>query len=74
MTLGKLIKLLVPPLGHNSVCVKEILRVYRKVLCEKYKLNREEICTVHSIHCGGKCFHTTFNDDVCEFPFNRHQW
>lgn len=47
MTLGKLIKLLVPPLGHNSVCVKEILRVYREVLCEKKnKLSKEKTCMV----------------------------
>lgn len=45
MTLGKLIKLLVLPLGHNSACVKKkSVRVYRKVLGEKkYKLNREKI-------------------------------
>lgn len=42
MTLGKLIKLLVPPLGNNSVCVKEILGVCRKALCQdKSKLTKE---------------------------------
>lgn len=42
MTLGKLIKLLVPLLGNNSVCVKEILGVCKKALFQdKYKLTKE---------------------------------
>lgn len=68
MTLGKLIKLLVPPLGHNSVCVKEILGVHRKVLCEnKYKLNKEKVCMVPLNCLKVKYFYTAFNDSVLEF-------
>lgn len=64
MTLGKLIKLLMPPLGHNSVVLKKSL-VGKKVLCEKkYKLNKGEICIILRVNY----FSTTFNNAVLDSP------
>lgn len=69
MTLGKLIKLLVPPLGHNSVCVKEILGVCRKALCQdKYKLTKERDSLSSAVFSADEIPYPASNDLFSSFP------